>query len=741
MRIQPFAFIGGGAESFLAIGGTVSGSFVSASVEYQFHIFSSSGDFEVLRGTNDSVEILLVGAGGSGYNDTIGNAASIGGGGGGVIYTSSINLSKAVYAVNVGTSSKTDVSNTDISQGSSFLGNSVFFAVSGANDYSGYPQFNSPGASTTNAGQTAFGGGGGAGGAGFSGSYGGAYPLKFKGGDGGSGSLVRIKNESFYVAGGGAGGYPNITDVAGVGGIGGGASSGQNPIQYSGGGGAGEFNGGSNATQGASGSVIIQYRTLGYPPYTFTLSSGSTALQACQNYGSGSTATYYTYVTIIGSGSAVYGPNDYNGTPTDGYYSNGTQNWYLLSGSATSSASGCPVIYSLTLSSGSEQYAPAACLDFASGSTATYYSVNTPTPQSGSLLYLDSALSITASNGFIASGSGYWQILNGAPISTSATACSTIYSLTLSGNVTSSASGACFDTTTKTYFSLTPSIQSGSLLFSTSSMTAVVGDGFLSNATSSWQFISGAATTTVGTTCPPPIPAEYFVTGGLQFMVDAGSGSSYPGSGSTWFDISGNGYNATLVGSPTYTSNASASYFSFDGSSQYGTFTPPLAEGDTTYSYFAIFYPNANETKMILYQGNETTNRRGAMIQCDSSVTPPNGGLGFNGFANDSISGCGGVVAVSLSNWQTFSFTLDEVAATPFNLYKNGALSASGSSTGVTTDLNLGTNAARIGANGGNGEIFNGRIAVCMMYNRVLTADEIKQNHNYFAGRYGLARV
>ena len=201
-------------------------------------------------------------------------------------FWSSINLSKAVYAVTVGTSSTTDVSNIDISQGSSFLGNSVFFAVSGANDYSGYPQFNSPGAQASNAGQIAYGGGGGAGSNGFSASYGGAYPLKFKGGDGGSGSLIRIKNESFYVAGGGAGGYPNSTDVPGVGGIGGGASAGQNPIQYSGGGGAGEFNGGSNATQGASGSVIIQYRTLGYPPYTVTLSSGSSTAQACSRYSS-----------------------------------------------------------------------------------------------------------------------------------------------------------------------------------------------------------------------------------------------------------------------------------------------------------------------------------------------------------------------------------------------------------------------------------------------------------------------
>ena len=536
MRIQPFAFIGGGAESFLAIGGTVSGSFVSASVEYQFHIFSSSGDFEVLRGTNDSVEILLVGAGGSGFNAL--GSASPGGGGGGVIYTSSINLSKAVYAVNVGTSSLTSVN--DISQGSSFLGNSVFFAVSGANDYSGYPQFNSVGAQASNAGQTAYGGGGGAGSNGFSASYGGAYPLKFKGGDGGSGSLVTIKNESFYVAGGGAGGYPNFTDVPGVGGIGGGASAGQNPRQYSGGGGAGELNGGSNATQGATGSVIIQYRTLGYPPYTFTLASGSSEAQACSRYSSGSTGTYYTYVSIIQSGSVVYGPNDYNSL-FSGYLSNGTQVYNVVSGAVQAAPVGCQTVYGFTLSSGSTPYAPAACLRFSSGSTAAYYGY-TPTIQSGSILYTDDALIITASNGYVASGSGYWQIIDGAPISTSATPCETIYTLTLSGVVTGSAQGACYDSTTATYYALSSSIQSGSLLFTTSSMMSVVGDGYLSNGTGSWQFINGAATTTAPTTCPPILPASPLL------VYDFSDIASWPGSGSIVYDLSGNTNTGLLFG-------------------------------------------------------------------------------------------------------------------------------------------------------------------------------------------------
>jgi len=50
------------------------------------------------------------------------------------------------------------------------------------------------------------------------------------------------------------------------------------------------------------------------------------------------------------------------------------------------------------------------------------------------------------------------------------------------------------------------------------------------------------------------------VTSGLLFWLDASDSSSYSGGGS-WNDISGNGRNYTKVGSPTYVSSGSASYF------------------------------------------------------------------------------------------------------------------------------------------------------------------------------------
>ena len=52
-------------------------------------------------------------------------------------------------------------------------------------------------------------------------------------------------------------------------------------------------------------------------------------------------------------------------------------------------------------------------------------------------------------------------------------------------------------------------------------------------------------------------------TVGLQLALDASLASSYPGSGTTWFDISGNGYNGNINNS-TYSSNFGG-YIAFNG--------------------------------------------------------------------------------------------------------------------------------------------------------------------------------
>jgi len=69
---------------------------------------------------------------------------------------------------------------------------------------------------------------------------------------------------------------------------------------------------------------------------------------------------------------------------------------------------------------------------------------------------------------------------------------------------------------------------------------------------------------------PPSAPSSNIITSGLVVQLDASNSASYPGTGTSWFDItSTNNGTLTPTGTPpTYTA-ASPTYFTFDGTNQY----------------------------------------------------------------------------------------------------------------------------------------------------------------------------
>ena len=77
-----------------------------------------------------------------------------------------------------------------------------------------------------------------------------------------------------------------------------------------------------------------------------------------------------------------------------------------------------------------------------------------------------------------------------------------------------------------------------------------------------------------------------------------------------------------------------------------------------------------------------------------------------------------------------------------FELYYNGTSVASNT---TATTIPTGNGLIRIGAYSHSsdppGNFFDGYIPVVLIYDRVLNADEIKVNYNYFAERYGLTRI
>jgi hypothetical protein len=216
------------------------------------------------------------------------------------------------------------------------------------------------------------------------------------------------------------------------------------------------------------------------------------------------------------------------------------------------------------------------------------------------------------------------------------------------------------------------------------------------------------------------------VTQGLVLCLDAGNTKSYPGSGTTWTDLSGNGRTATLVNGVSYSSVDGGSMV-FDGvndviSSQSHTFTT-----NSSYTYEIWFNPDdAGSTDGLIGGTNNPAIRWG---QVSGKVRLFLGWTESPGYLQiDSQS------TLSSSSWHNVVGTVD-VSTKTFSLYVNGNLSSSStwatgtpSVPGTTIYFNQ-----RDSANS-----FNGKISVGKVYNRALTAAEIAQNFQALRGRYGI---
>jgi hypothetical protein len=74
----------------------------------------------------------------------------------------------------------------------------------------------------------------------------------------------------------------------------------------------------------------------------------------------------------------------------------------------------------------------------------------------------------------------------------------------------------------------------------------------------------------------------------LLLYLNAGNTSSYSGTGTTWYDLSGQTNTATLINSPTFTSAGTGSYFTFSNASD-------------SYATTTNTYTNLNETTLIAF--------------------------------------------------------------------------------------------------------------------------------------------
>jgi hypothetical protein len=222
------------------------------------------------------------------------------------------------------------------------------------------------------------------------------------------------------------------------------------------------------------------------------------------------------------------------------------------------------------------------------------------------------------------------------------------------------------------------------------------------------------------------------VTDGLVFNVDAANVKSYPGSGTTWRDLSRGGNNGTLVNGPTY-NTANGGSIVFDGVNDYGDFGNPTSlnfgTGNFTVSVWFRRFSSAATNRRILSKGSESD------ISSEA---------GFAIFGSDTSA----VFAVNPSGTRVIitaaTYTVNEwvniVGVLERNIsiraYQNSILTSTetapiGSISG-TDNFYIGRSSTSTSVNWG------GNISNIQIYNRALSDQEVLQNYNSTKTRFGL---
>jgi hypothetical protein len=212
-------------------------------------------------------------------------------------------------------------------------------------------------------------------------------------------------------------------------------------------------------------------------------------------------------------------------------------------------------------------------------------------------------------------------------------------------------------------------------------------------------------------------------TSGLVFSVDAGNTKSYAGSGTSWYDISGNRNVGTLANCTFNSSNLGG--IVFDGSTSLATFSGAGAVNlSATMSASVWVYYVSGSGRIFQKDGPSNTRlwEIGGYAGQFRMEMWHSSGTGTIGYGN----------SLTVNGWTNLVLTFN---GTDILMYQNGSLV-----TTVNFPGDIRTDTATPIYLGGywSGEYLNGRISNAMLYNRALSATEILQNFNSLRGRFGI---
>lgn len=220
------------------------------------------------------------------------------------------------------------------------------------------------------------------------------------------------------------------------------------------------------------------------------------------------------------------------------------------------------------------------------------------------------------------------------------------------------------------------------------------------------------------------------VTNGLILSIDASNANSYPGSGTRILDLSGRQAHGTINGTVSFVGAGVSSYWNFATASSANFISSTVSQ------------PYVDCT--IVFQPDFTLNSNAALVGLIAASNDATGTDKSMRFKNANGTGPWQVIGSSGSN-------TDDWGNPSTTYYINGSAVADGASLNTGWNI-LGAYRSNqtlfpssfsyfLGTEGFTSAVrdFQGRIAICLMYNRQLSAREHAKNYAAFKGRFGLA--
>ena len=234
--------------------------------------------------------------------------------------------------------------------------------------------------------------------------------------------------------------------------------------------------------------------------------------------------------------------------------------------------------------------------------------------------------------------------------------------------------------------------------------------------------------------------APNIVTDGLVLYLDAANTKSYPGSGTTWSDISRGGNNGTLTNGPTYSTDGGS--IVFDGVDDYVSIpnnnSLVFGNNDFTVSIW-IKTPLAST-------GEGTPSQWGPIISKGCTTSAPSGTWWFAQTSTNSnritfniSSNPGGTFVTAtttptlLDGWHNIVFT--RIGSTG-SMYTDSTLT--NTDTSSDSNLNSTTPLWIAGTSPSATKRTSMTLSQVQIYNRSLSAIEVLQNYNATKSRFGL---